>query len=119
MTKKWEPTPEILKEVERLAALGMYEEQIALCVGIHPDTFSHKKAEYEQLSRAIKRGAAQGVALVTEKLIQNVQDGNVTAQIFYLKCKGGFKESKEENNVEGIVKAGIDAMKALAEKRLK
>ena len=93
---EWKPNQESLEKVESLAARGLSEEQIARCLGIHPDTLSHKKKEYEQLDRAIKDGKAKGVANVTAALLKNVQNGNVTAQIFYLKCQAKWREAKEE-----------------------
>jgi len=102
---------ELLDKVENLAARGLTQEQIALCLDIHPDTLSHKKAEHEQLEQAIKRGQSKGVAAVTKALLKNVVKGNVTAQIFYLKCKGGFKEQQlTETDKRSLVEMLIDKL---------
>jgi len=93
MAKFWEPTEEELKKIESLAARGMEQQDIALCLGIRPETLSRKKDVIEQLDQAIKRGKAKGIARVTNALLKNVDIGNVTAQIFYLKTQAGWKET--------------------------
>ena len=92
----WYPTKENLEKVESLAARGLTEEQIASCLGIHACTLSHKKRESEQLTQAIKDGKAKGIAMVTQALLKNVQLGNVTAQIFYLKSQAKWIEAREQ-----------------------
>lgn len=90
--KPWIPTEEELKKVESLAARGMEQQDIALCLGIHPGTLSEKKKELSSLNEAIKRGKAKGIARVTQALLKNVDTGNVTAQIFYLKTQAKWRE---------------------------
>ncbi len=92
----WIPSEEELEKVESLAARGLTQEQIADCIGIHLGTLSAKKSEFDELSEAIKRGKAKGIALVTAELLKNVKAKNVTAQIFYLKCQAKWKEAKDE-----------------------
>lgn len=97
--KHWKPTEEDIKNVESLAARGMDEQDIALCLDLYPTTLTRKKAEFKQLEQAIKRGKAKGLANVTAALLKNVKNGNVTAQIFYLKCKGKWKDVHQENTM--------------------
>lgn len=91
----WIPSEEELEKVKSLAARGMTQVQIADCLGIHPSTFSEKKHSINALDEAFKKGKADGLAAVTAALLKNVSIGNVTAQIFYLKCKGEWKEAKD------------------------
>lgn len=93
----WVPTEEDIVKAEDLASRGMEQQDIALCLGIHPATLSAKKQEFDILGDAIKRGKAQGIARVTQALLNNIDIGNVTAQIFYLKTQAKWREAKEDN----------------------
>lgn len=83
----FEITDKVISQVEALAAQGLNREQIAWSLGIHPGTLYKKKAENEELNEAIKRGEAKGLATITNALFQNAKKGNVTAQIYYTKCR--------------------------------
>jgi hypothetical protein len=96
----WIPDQDAIEKVESLAARGMTKEQIADCLGIHYDTLNEKCKTYAEFSDAIKRGTAKGIANVTAALMRNVSKDNVTAQIFYLKCKGDWKEAKDGLDTE-------------------
>lgn len=98
--KPWIPTEEELKKVESLAARGMLQQDIALCLDIHPATLSEKKGQLDSLNEAIKRGKAKGIARVTNALLKNIDTGNVTAQIFYLKCQAKWMEANPKNEEE-------------------
>lgn len=118
--KYWDPTEEEIKKVESLAARGMEEQDIALCLGINPSTLSHSKAQLEQLAQAIKRGKAKGIAKVTAALLKNVDIGNVTAQIFYLKCQAKWRDQEYiDPETQKSVNDAMAAMKELASKCLK
>ncbi len=97
MAAKWIPSEEEIKKVEELASRGMEQQDIALCLGIHPSTLSEKKADFAELNEAVKRGKAKGIALVTQALLNNVSLGNVTAQIFYLKTQAKWREARDDN----------------------
>lgn len=121
MAKFWEPTDEEIMKVESLAARGMQEQQIALCLGIQPETLSRKKSHFEQLDQAIKRGKAKGIAHVTAQLLKNIDNSNVTAQIFYLKTQAGWREEDIRDSNEVLAKANeaLNKMQELADKCLK
>lgn len=89
----FEITDEILNKAESYAARGLNQQQIADALGIGISTLMDKKKEYEDFSEAIKRGKAKGIAHVANNLLKNVDNGNVTAQIFYLKCQAQWKET--------------------------
>lgn len=74
-----------LAEVTNLASRGLTEEQIGAALGISTDTIRRRKKDYAEFGEALKKGKAQGVAMVTNALFKNAQEGNVVAQIFYLK----------------------------------
>lgn len=96
----WIPNQEDLEKVESLAAKGLNQQQIADCLGIHPGTLSEKKQEFDLLNEALKKGKAKGIAHVTAALLQNIDNGNVTAQIFYLKTVAGWKEARDGISAE-------------------
>jgi len=82
-----------LKQVESLAANGLTDEQIASALGISRTTLASRKRENEQFVQAIKKGKAKGVAVVTNKLMESIKGGNITAMIFFLKTQAGWKET--------------------------
>ena len=74
-----------LEKVERLAAQGLGTTQIARALGVSWSTIDRNRKRSANFEDAIKRGEAKGLAEVTNALFSSAQDGNVTAQIFYLK----------------------------------
>ena len=95
MTKKiTKPKIEInIKQVEALAARGLTQQQIADSLGISESTLYTNKRENVDFAEAIKRGKAKGIATVTNKLFAKIEEGNLTATIFYLKTQAGWKET--------------------------
>ena len=83
-----------LVEVERLASLGLSEEQIGLALGVSRATISRNKAD-DTFAAALKKGRASGIAHVANKLREQVDSGSVAATIFTLKAKAGWSESAE------------------------
>lgn len=82
-----------LDYVRELAARGMYEKDIALCLGYNRTYFSEMKKEHPELSDALKQGAARGLERVTGKLLDNIDAGKEASTFFYLKCKGGWRDN--------------------------
>lgn len=86
MPRSGRPQKEVdLGQVESLAAQGLTNDQIALSIGISRSNYFKKKAESLDFQDAVKRGQAKGIAKVTNSLFQAANNGNITAQIFYLK----------------------------------
>lgn len=114
----WVPTEEILVKVRELAALGLMDRDIAYRVGIHPHGFSSKKSEYPELAEAIKEGQAEGIERHAAQLeVHGIK--NLGATIFYLKCKGGWKEDgsskpgdggESKDSIEGAIQAAMAAL---------
>lgn len=104
MKKRTKPKIEIdLKQVEALAANGLTQQQIADSLGISVDTLYSRKRENKDFQEAIKRGKAKGIAIVTNKLMGKIKNGNTTAIIFFLKSQAGWKESQitEHTGLDG------------------
>ena len=86
-----------LQQVEELASRGLTMEQIAAALGICDRTLYRKKGTMSDLSEAIKRGKAKGVATVSNALFERAVQGDVKAQMFYLERRGGwYNEGKLE-----------------------
>jgi hypothetical protein len=80
-------------KAESLAARGMIKKDIALCLGISTSTLKHRQNDDPKFLEAIERGQAAGISAVTAMLLKNIQLGNMTGIIFYLKCKANWKET--------------------------
>ena len=96
--------------VERLAAV-LSKSQMADYFGISETTLRAIEARQPEVSDAYKRGKGRAIAGVAGNLINQAQNGNVTAAIFYLKTQAGWKEqdattiSASADNVIQIVRA--------------
>ncbi|WP_109316256.1 LuxR family transcriptional regulator [Pseudovibrio ascidiaceicola] len=80
-------TDETCLKVRRLAAQGLSERQIADMLGFHQTTLIRKKKQHSTFLSAIEQGKAEGIAKVSNALFQKAMDGNVTAQMFFLKSR--------------------------------
>jgi len=90
----FEITDEVLADAERMASLGLTQEQIAHNLGISITTLCDKKVKFAEFSAAIKRGKALGLDKVANALFNNATESNNTsAQIFYLKARGGWNDN--------------------------
>jgi len=88
-----------IARVEMLAAQGLTQEQIADVLGISERTLRRRKQDMSEMSDAIKRGKAKGIALAVNKLMEQVREGNLGAICFFLKCQAGWSEKlKIESN---------------------
>ena len=108
-----------LKQVESLAANGLTDEQIALALGISRTTLASRKRENEQFVQAIKKGKAKGIAVVTNKLMESIKVGNITAMIFFLKTQAGWKETNVQEHTGKDGSALLKTAKDLTEEELK
>ena len=81
-----------LKKVRALAAKGLSQEKIALALGISERTLRNRKKESSEFAEAIKRGQAQGEAIIIDKLFEAAQAGEAWAICFFLKCRCGWNE---------------------------
>lgn len=87
-----------IEQVEGLAARGLNMQEISLALGISNRTLYYRMEKDQELVDAIARGQAKGIAKVTNELFKLTQQGNVTAIIFYLKCRAGWRETQVIEN---------------------
>ena len=85
------------QQVEALAAHGIPETDIGLVVGIDPKTL--RKHYREELDL----GEAKANAQVAGYLFNAAKNGNVTAQIFWLKTRAKWRETPVELKHSGSV----------------
>ena len=87
-------------KVESLASQGLTAKQIAHCLGIGRTTLYNHKNKNVNIRDAIKRGRAKGLSDVSNALFECATDGNVTAQIFYLKNRSP-EEWRDRREISG------------------
>ena len=83
--KRFEITPSVLEQVEKYSGLGFNMSQIATVLGVDERTVYAKKAAFSQFDQAIKKGRLSAIGQVSNALFDSAMNGNITAQIFYLK----------------------------------
>lgn len=85
-----------LDKVEELASLGLSEQQIADSLGISRSTLSRRKNDNETFDTALRKGKAKAVVKASSALMTQIEKGSLRAIIFYLKCRGGWREEETE-----------------------
>jgi len=93
-----------LEQVENLASRGLGTTQIARALGVSWSTIDRNRKRSADFEESIKRGKAKGLAQVTNSLFTSATDGNVTAQIFYLKNQ----DSQNWKDRQEVVNASIN-----------
>jgi len=78
-------TKDLLKQIEYHAARGLSQKQICDALGFSETWWHAKKAIFEELKVYYKRGAASGLAEVTNALFEDATSGNPVSQIFFQK----------------------------------
>ena len=92
---------EALREkVSHLAGLGVPQDDIASIIGCAPKTLrKHFRAELD-------RGVAEANAIISGCLFAAAKGGNTTAQIFWMKTRGGWRERQPADDRDADADAG-------------
>lgn len=99
-------TEEGLLLLEGWARDGLTNEQIAANVGVSAATLYNWKRDHLEIFEALKRGKEVVNYQVENALLQSALNGNVTAQIFWLKnCRADKWRDKQEPRQEAEVNA--------------
>jgi len=104
------------EKLYNLAKIGLSEEQIAISLGISVSTITRRKRDDEQFDRTLKAGKQAGISAVTNSLFESAtaDKPNTSAQIFYLKNRGGWRDRTEvDANVSGGIEVTHDIDAAL------
>lgn len=83
-------TPETAAQVEALAGYGVRQDEIAAYLGIDPKTL--RKHYREQLDK----GEIRANVDVARALHKQATEGNVTAAIFWLKARAGWRDRPQQ-----------------------
>jgi hypothetical protein len=110
------PIPIDLAEVERLAGLGLSEQQICLAMGFSDETLRHRKRDSLAFLEALQRGKACTLAQVSNWLYELCAEKNLGALIWFEKTRAGFTErvTLEGNEAKPIVLAAGGSGNSLA-----
>ena len=98
------PTEKTRTEVAALAGFGVKHDDIADYLGISDRTLTRY---YRQ---ELKTGSIRANAAIARTLFNAAKDGNVTACIFWLKTRAGWRETQ---NVELSGKVGVTTIAEL------
>ena len=103
---KWEQVQDKLILVEGWARDGLTNEQIAEKLNIGKTTFYKLLKEHPELSELLKKGKENIDYQVENALLQNALNGNITAQIFWLKNRrpSKWKDKQEVSNSDELTK---------------
>ena len=91
------PDPSQRRQVEAMAAYGIPETDIARVVGIDPKTL--RKCYRDELDLGETKANAQ----IAGFLFNSAKNGNVTAQIFWLKTRARWRETPVELRHSGAI----------------
>lgn len=82
-------------ELQALSAV-LNKSQVADYFGITEKTLREVEKRQPEVSTAYKKGKVKQIASMGSNLVQLAKAGNVSANIFYLKTQGGWKEQDAE-----------------------
>jgi hypothetical protein len=88
-------TEEQKKKVKQMASICT-TQQIADYLGISRPVFFDILNRDEEVSILYKKGRVEGHNIVAGKLMDKIQNGDVTAMIFYLKTQSKWSNDKDE-----------------------
>ena len=103
--KSFKTGEELRKKVKQLAGLGIPQQDICRIAGCSEKTL--RKHFRDELDRA----SIEANAVAAGYLYKSVQDGNVAAQIFWMKCRGGWRErpaAPEKEAIDPAMQAKLD-----------
>ena len=93
-------TDAMRERVRYLAGVGVPQDDIANIIGCAPKTLrKHFRAELD-------RGVAEANAIISGCLFAAAKGGNTTAQIFWMKTRGGWRERQPADDRDADADAG-------------
>ena len=81
-----------ISRVEELAAQGLTQEEIALCLGISERTLRNHKTIDADIAAAIKSGKAKAASEVANRLYLMAKGGDLGAIVWYEKTRRGLSD---------------------------
>jgi hypothetical protein len=89
--RKRPPDDLLFEAIEKTAGLTT---QLAKLLHVDPSTVLRWR-KIPKIARVFERVEREKVDLAESKVLQGMKNGNVAFTIFYLKCKGGWREKTE------------------------
>jgi len=91
-------------QIAQLEALANYlpMEQVAGYFNISVDDFQVLQKKDKRVLRAFKKGKIRGVVKAVKLLWQQMEAGNVSAIIFFLKTRGGWSEQQYKEDRDSL-----------------
>ena len=79
--------PVYAKQAYRLCLLGLTNENLAIYFGVSESCIEAWCRNHKDFKKALKKGRWSADSKVAKTLYQKALDGNITACIFWLKCR--------------------------------
>jgi len=119
----FEPTPEQRTTVELHAAFGTPHEDICLNIKKVNGQPISLPTLYKRFKNELASGSTRAVAKAAGKLYTLAMGGNITALVFYLKTRGGWRESEQPVRIPlpadgGLTAQGMTIIQAVAAGKL-
>lgn len=91
-----------ISRVEELAAQGLTQAEICLCLGIGETTLYARKKESEVFEEAIKSGRAKAASEISNVLYQMARKGDLGAIVWYEKTRRGLTDKVQQEQTGGM-----------------
>ncbi len=83
-----------IENMEAMAEKGMTRQQIGAYYGVTGQRIGQLIKEHPELEEAFDRGLSKGIEKVTNKLWELIEEKNIVAILFFLKCHGKWIEQQ-------------------------
>lgn len=105
-----------IEEIERLAGIGLTDEEICYAVGVSHQTFYKNKRNSAVFAEAIKRGKATAKSRIGKRIFEKAEAGDTTALIWVEKSRYGYTDKQDieirlESEVDEVLNAGKDVLR--------
>lgn len=104
-----------ISRVEELAAQGLSQAEICLCLGISEDTLTRRKADSADVAEAIKRGKAKAASEIANRLYQMAKGGDLGAIVWWEKTRRGLSDKVQQHISVDVSKLSDDELRAISE----
>lgn len=91
-----------ISRVEQLAAQGLSQAEICLCLGISEDTLSRRKADSAAIADAINSGRAKAASEIANTLYQMARNKDLGAIIWWEKTRRGLSDKVQQEQSGGL-----------------
>ena len=105
-TEKRLITIDELKQVEKMAGIGLSIRDIGNIIGVSKSTMERRMKDQPEVAEAVERGRSSALGQVAKTAFQLAVSGQCpTMTIFWLKCRGGWSETDAVDENQNKYKA--------------